>query len=91
MTLTKIEQFIVRQIINEKYYLTVHARNRMSERMINEGDIIEVAKTLISIKKQARNNTYLLKGLDTWGEPLYVSVALNTSVVIVTAYYQEAQ
>lgn len=85
----KIERLIIKQILAEKYVLTVHARKRMSERFISDADITEMAKTIISIERQDNNDTYLLKGLDSWGEELYVSVALRDSVIIITVFYKE--
>lgn len=87
--MTRIERFIVGQIIAEKYLLTVHARKRMNERFIMDIDIVAMAKTLKSITKQEGNDTYLLKGLDSWGEILNASVAVRDNVIIVTVFYKE--
>ncbi len=85
----KIERFIIKQIKEERYALTVHARKRMAERFISDNDITEMAKTLKSIKRQEDNDTYLLKGLDSWGEELHVSVAVRENVIIITVFYKE--
>lgn len=85
----KIERFIIKQIKEERYVLTVHVRKRMAERFISDNDIVMMAKTLKSIKKQEDNDTYLLKGLDSWGEQLHASVAVRENVIIVTVFYKE--
>lgn len=85
----KIERFIINQIKAEKYVLTTHARKRMSERFITDADIVELARTLKSIIKQDDNDTYLLKGLDSWGELLHASIAVRDHVIIVTVFYKE--
>ncbi len=87
--MTKIERFIVKQIKAENYVLTIHARKRMSERFIMDSDIVAMASSLKSISKQEGNDTYLLKGLDSWGESLNASVAVRENVIIVTVFYKE--
>jgi len=87
--MTKIERFIISQIKNERYVLTVHARRRMSERHITDYDLIEMAKNLRSIERQDENDTYLLSGKDTWGEKLFASVAVRDNVIIVTVFFEE--
>ena len=85
----KVERFIIKQIKEERYVLTVHARKRMAERFISDSDIVEMAKTLKSIERQEDNDTYLLKGLDSWGEKLLASVAVRENIIIVTVFYKE--
>lgn len=87
--MTKIEKFILTQIIKERYVLTTHARERMSERYITDLDIIEVAKNTKSIKRQESNDTYLIKGKSTWGEKLSISVAVRDNIIIVTVYLED--
>ena len=60
----------------------------MSERFISDADIIEVANNLSSIKKQEKNDTYLLKGKSCWGEKLGLSVAVRENVIIVTVFHE---
>jgi hypothetical protein len=87
--MTKIERFIISQIKTEKYVLTIHARRRMNERFITDADIVDMARALKSVTKQDDNDTYLLSGLDSWGEHLYASVAVRDNVIIVTVFYKE--
>lgn len=87
--MTKIERFILNQIKAEKYVLTVHARKRMSERFITDADIVNMVKTLKSITKQDNNDTYLLRGLDSWNEELYASIAIRDTAIVVTVFYKE--
>jgi hypothetical protein len=85
----RIEKLILQNIKKEKYILTIHARIRMNERHITDADIVEVAYTLKSIRRQDHNNTYLLTGLNTWGEVLVLSVAIREKVIIVTVFFKE--
>lgn len=87
--ITRIERSIVKHICSGDFALTVHARERMNERFVSELDIVEVARTLKSIKYQEKNDTYLLTGYDTWNEILIISVALREKVVIVTVFFKE--
>ena len=68
------------------FILTLHARERMNERLVSELDIVEVANTLRSIRFQAKTDTYLLTGLSTWREKLMVSAAFRSKVIIVTVF-----
>lgn len=72
-----------------QFVLTLHARERMNERFVAELDIVEVAKTVESIKRQKANDTYLVSGLSTWKEKLKVAVAVRGEVIIVTVFYEE--
>ena len=87
--MTRIEKFILAQLKMGRFVLTVHARERMNKRFISELDIVEIAKTLKSIKRQKVNDTYLLSGLSTWRGKLKVSVAVRGEVIIVTVFYEE--
>lgn len=87
--MTRTEKLIVRQIKEEDFVLTLHARERMNERNITDADIVEVARTLKSIKRQELNNTYLLTGLSTWGEKMKVSAGLRDQVIIVTVFLED--
>ena len=69
--------------------LTLHARERMNDRLVSELDIVEVANTLKSIRYQAKTDTYLLTGLNTWKEKLIVSAAFRAEVIIVTVFFEE--
>ena len=86
----KIEQFILKQIKEEKYVLTAHARIRMNERLLTDADIINVAKTTTSITKQENNDTFLLDGSSTWGESISLSVAVRKDIIIVTIFYKDS-
>lgn len=87
--LGRIERFIVQQLIEERYVLTLHARLRMAERSISDGDIMEMARTLTSIVQQG--DTYLFRGLDSWGTCICASVALKEYVIVVTVFHGESQ
>ena len=87
--MTRVEKLIVKKIKNEDYVLTVHARERMNERHVLDADIVEAAKTLISIRRQDQNDTYLLRGLSTWKEKLVISVAVRSDIVIVTVFFED--
>jgi hypothetical protein len=87
--MTKKEKLIIKRIKAGEFVLTVHARERMNERFVSEMDIVEVAKTLRSIRYQEEKDTYLLSGLSTWKEKLMVSAALREQVIIVTVFFEE--
>ncbi len=87
--MTKLEKRIVHRLKAGDFVLTLHARERMNERLVSELDIVEVAKTLKSIRYQESADTYLLVGLNTWKEKLMVSVALRSRVIIVTVFFEE--
>ncbi len=61
----------------------------MSEWFITDADIVELARNFESIIKQDDNDTYLLKGLDSWGDQLHASVAIRDNVIIVTVFYKK--
>lgn len=86
--MTKQEKLIIKRIKAGAFILTVHARERMNERFVSEIDIVEVAKTLRSIRYQKEKDTYLLSGLSTWKEKLMVSAALRAQVIIVTVFFE---
>jgi len=87
--MTKQEKLIIKRIKAGEFVLTIHARERMNERFVSEMDIVEVAKTLRSIRYQEDKDTYLLLGLSTWKEKLTVSAALRGQVIIVTVFFEE--
>ena len=86
---TRLEKHIVKELKAGNFVLTLHARERMNERLVSELDIVEVANTLKSIRYQAKTDTYLLTGLSTWKEKLMVSAAIRGKVVIVTVFFEE--
>mgnify|MGYP001562672143 CR=1 FL=1 len=90
LNVTRIEKFILAQLKVGNFSLTIHARERMNERFISELDIVEIAKTLRSIRRQKTNDTYLLSGLSTWKEKLKVSVAVRKEVIVVTVFYEDS-
>lgn len=61
----------------------------MNERYVSDEDIVQVAKTLKSIRRQEENDTYLLTGFNTWGERLMISVAVRENVIVVTVFFEE--
>lgn len=85
----RIEKFILRKIKLGEYVITSHAWSRMNERHVTGADIIEVARTVRSIQRQDQNDTYLITGLNTWGEKLMMSVAVRDKVIIVTVFLEE--
>ena len=87
--MTKIERFILKQLSNRKYLITLHARQRMSERFISDADIAEASQNLISFEYQGKNNTYLLKGYDSWEEVLVISIAVRENIIIVTVFHED--
>jgi hypothetical protein len=87
--MTKQEKLIIKRIKAGEFVLTVHARERMNERFVSEMDIVEVAKTLRSIRYQVEKDTYLLSGLSSWKEKLTVSAAVRRQVIIVTVFFEE--
>ena len=86
---TRLEKRIVRELKAGNFVLTLHARERMNERFVSELDIVEVGKTLKSIRYQAKTDTYLLSGLNTWKEKLMVSAAFRGKVIIVSVFFEE--
>jgi hypothetical protein len=89
MKVTRREKLIIKRIKASEFVLTVHARERMNERFVSEMDIVEVARTLRSIRYQEEKDTYLLTGQNTWRERLTVSAALRGQVIIVTVFFEE--
>ena len=85
----QLEKFIVKELKAGNFVLTLHARERMNERLVSEMDIVEIANTLKTIKYQAKTDTYLLTGLSTWKEKLMVSAAFRDKVIIVTVFFEE--
>ena len=85
----QLEKRIIRELKAGNFVLTLHARERMNDRLVSELDIVEVANTLKSIRYQARNDTYLLTGRNTWKEKLIVSAAFRGKVIIVTVFFEE--
>jgi hypothetical protein len=59
----------------------------MNERMLSDMDIVSVAQTATSIRRQDGNDTFLIDGISSWGERLSLSVAVRSSVVIVTIFF----
>ena len=86
---SQLEKRIIRELKAGNFVLTLHARERMNERLVSELDIVEVANTLRSIRYQARTDTYLLAGRSTWKEKLTVSAAFRGKVIIVTVFFEE--
>ena len=86
----QLEKLIVKELKAGNFVLTLHARERMNERLVSELDIVEVGNTLKSIKHQAKTDTYLLIGLSTWKEKLMVSAAVRSKVIIVTVFLRSA-
>ena len=87
--MTREEKLIIKRIKGGDFVLTVHARERMNQRFVSEMDIVQVAKTLRSIRYQEGKDMYLLSGLSTWKERLTVSAALRGQVIIVTVFFEE--
>ena len=85
----QVEKRIIKELKAGKFVLTLHARERMNERLVSELDIVEVANTLKSIKYQAKTDNYLLNGLNTWKEKLMISAAFRGRVIIVTVFFEE--
>ena len=83
------EKLIIEELKAGRFQLTLHARNRMSERLVSEADIVYLAHNLRSIRFQSDRDTYLLNGENEWGDSLFVSVALRESVIIVTVFYED--
>lgn len=86
----KIEDFILKQIKEERYVLTTHARIRMNERLLTDSDIVSVAKTATSITRQEDNDTFLLTGNSAWEERVSLSVAVRKDIIIVTIFYKDS-
>ncbi len=86
-SVTRKEKLVIKRIKAGEFIFTLHARERMNERFVSEMDIVEVAKTLRSIRYQAEKDTFLLSGLSTWKEKLTVSAALRGQVIIVTVFF----
>lgn len=89
LLVSKFETRIIKEIKAGNFVLTLHARERMNERLVSELDIVEVANTLKTIRYQANTDTYLLTGLSTWKEKLIVSAAFRGKVIIVTVFFEE--
>ena len=87
--MNRLEKRIVKELKAGNFVLTVHARERMNDRLVSELDIVEVANTLKSIRYQAKTDTYLLTGMSTWNEKLMVSAAFRGKVLIVTVFFEE--
>lgn len=87
--MNKREKRIIKELKVGNFVLTLHARERMNERLVSELDIVEVANTLKSIRYQTKTDTYLLTGLSTWKEWLMVSAAFRGKVIIVTLFFEE--
>ena len=85
----QLKKRIVKELKAGNFVLTLHARERMNERLVSELDIVEVANTLKTIRYQAKTDTYLLTGLSTWKEKLMVSAAFRGMVIIVTVFFEE--
>ena len=83
------QKLIIKELKAGHFQLTLHARKRMNERFVSELDIIEVAKTFTTIRYQKEQETYLLSGLNTWGEDLFIVAALREKVIIVTVFFEE--
>ena len=87
--MTRQDKLIIRRLKAGDFVLTIHARERMNERFVSEMDIVEVAKTMRTIRYQKEKDTYLLSGLSTWKEKLTVSAALRGQVIIVTVFFED--
>ena len=82
-------KLIIEELKAGRFQLTLHARNRMNERLVSEADIVYLAHNLRSIRFQSDRDTYLLNGENEWGDSLFVSVALRENVIIVTVFYED--
>ncbi|MBT4760583.1 MAG: DUF4258 domain-containing protein [Bdellovibrionaceae bacterium] len=82
------EKIIVEELKAGRFQLTLHARERMNERLVSEADIIYMAKNINFIRYQSDKDTYLLKGKSEWGDNLFVSAALRENVIVVTVYFE---
>ena len=87
--MTRLERHIIKELKAGNFVLTLHARERMNDRLVSELDIVEVARTLKSIRYQDKADTFLLSGLSTWKEKLMVSAAVRDKVIIVTVFFEE--
>ena len=84
----RLEKRIIKELKAGNFVLTLHARERMNERLVSELDIVEVANTVKSIRYHVKTDTYLLSGLSTWKERLMLSAAFRDKVIIVTVFFK---
>jgi hypothetical protein len=69
-----------------KFFLSVHAAQRMKQRSIAKADIQACGRTAKSCVYQPENGHYRVLGEDIDGEPLTVICALDKSAIIVTLF-----
>lgn len=84
----KIQEMILEKIKNGEFFLSIHAQERMSERDVVVGDIINVALTAKNICWQSERLTYLIEGFDLLSNELNVVVGIEDNVIIVTVFYR---
>ena len=87
--MTRKEKSLLSKLAKGDFVLTLHARERMSQRFITEEDIVYVAKRAKNIRYQVEPATFLIEGHTEWKENLFISVAYRNEVIIVTVFFEE--
>ncbi len=79
------KQTILNLIMAGNYILTHHAYTRMQERSITDGDILECARTAVTVETQS-DGKFKIKGLDLTEIETTIVCAFKNDVVIITVF-----
>lgn len=83
--LSKIEREVLNAVSNGSFEVTGHCLLRMIARGLQNADLLEAARTAISIDLQ-RNKRFKIVGIDRWDHELTLIVEVIEDVLIVTVF-----